>query len=484
MLLLTGRQESAHKAADEECNSTTDEDVPSKCDWCESPNAEDNSQAGEHADGGAGAVGFLVERAEKKEAEKTAEGKRGDGEARFKERTPGHEAEGDQNGAPDECHAAGETEKLLRIGLMAPETGEIENRGSSERIERPASVGHGDSEDRGEKNSGEAGGHFADEEGGQDGVGALTGCEQRSVLRKDEEKHADEKKKRELKKYDKAGRNECSAAVAFIFCGEKTLDDSLVGAVACHGKKSAADEAGPERVFGGKGKGEIEELKFVAGNGGDLGDFGPTAGNAVEKKEESDGAAGEIQEELGDIGPDDGFHAAFEGVKDCEGDDEEDSEAFGCAEDDADHERDGGDANTFGNGARDEKGGGCERAHAWAEAFFDERVGSEEFAAEIAGEEKQHDENAADEIAEDELKKGEIAAVGDGGCTDDGERGGFRGNDGEGDGPPRRSAAAEEVIADILLAAAEIDAECGDGKEVGKDDDEVEGMDVHEVRRG
>ena len=165
--------------------------------------------------------------------------------------------------------------------------------------------------------------------------------------------------------------------------------------------------------------------------GGDLGDFGPSAGDAVEQNPKRYGAASEIEEELRDVCPDDGFHAAFEGVEDGEGDDDEDGEVFRGAEDHADDERDGGDADAFGDGARDEESAGGDGAHFFAEAFFDERVGGEKLAAKIAGEEEEDDQDSADQIADDQLKEGQVTGVGDGGSADDGERGGFCGDDGE-----------------------------------------------------
>ena len=42
---------------------------------------------------------------------------------------------------------------------------------------------------------------------------------------------------------------------------------------------------------------EIEELQFVAGGGGDLCDFGPAAGDAVEQDAEGYGASGQIEQQ-------------------------------------------------------------------------------------------------------------------------------------------------------------------------------------------
>jgi len=98
------------------------------------------------------------------------------------------------------------------------------------------------------------------------------------VLREDVKADADEKKNGELKQNDYAAGQQSAAAVFFIFCGEKALDDGLIGAVAGHGEECAADEAGPERIFCREVPGKIEDLQFVACGCGDLRNFGPSAG--------------------------------------------------------------------------------------------------------------------------------------------------------------------------------------------------------------
>jgi hypothetical protein len=88
------------------------------------------------------------------------------------------------------------------------------------------------------------------------------------------------------------------------------------------------------------------------------------------------------------------------------------------------------------------------------------------------------------------LDEGEVAGVGDCGCADDGQRGGFGGDDGESEGPPRGGFAAEEVVegdgAAIALAgndgffsAPEAHAKRGYGQEVGDDDGQVEWVNAH-----
>ena len=308
------------------------------------------------------------------------------------------------------------------------------------------------------------------------------------MLREDVEQDADQKKNCELDQDDHAAGEESAAAVFFVAGGEEPLHDGLVSAVAGHGQEGAADQTGPERVFGGEVEGEIENLKFVAGGCGDLCDFVPAAGNSVEEEPESCGAAGEIEEELGDVGPDDGGHAAFESVENGESDDDDDGEVLRSSENDADDQGDGGDAHAFGDGTRDEEGAGGDGAHFFAETLFDDSVSGEKLATEVAGEEQEDDQDSADEIADDELNEGEVRGVGDGGRADDGERGGFRGDNGERERPPGGGAAAEKIVEtdgfagalrDGFFGAAEAHAERGYGEEVGDDDSEVNRVDAH-----
>ena len=89
---------------------------------------------------------------------------------------------------------------------------------------------------------------------------------------------------------------------------------------------------------------------------------------------------------LRDIGPDDRFHTAFEGVEQRESDDDHHGEMFGGAENHAEDQRDGGDAHAFGDGARNEERGGGDGAYSRAKTFFDESVGGNKISTEIAGE--------------------------------------------------------------------------------------------------
>src|SRR6266436_1155314 len=74
----------------------------------------------------------------------------------------------------------------------------------------------------------------------------------------------------------------------------QALHDGLIGAMAGHGEKRTADQAGPECVLGREVPGKVEDLQFVASRSGRLRDFCPAARNAVQQHEEGDGASGQV----------------------------------------------------------------------------------------------------------------------------------------------------------------------------------------------
>src|SRR5207249_12301984 len=93
--------------------------------------------------------------------------------------------------------------------------------------------------------------------------------------------HANQQKHGELDKHDAAAGEQGAAAVAFALRSEEALHDDLVGAVGGHGEKGAADESGPEGIFGGEFPGKTEKVEFVTGCGRYMGYFDRPAGDEV-----------------------------------------------------------------------------------------------------------------------------------------------------------------------------------------------------------
>jgi hypothetical protein len=95
------------------------------------------------------------------------------------------------------------SDALAVVGVGAEVHVEVDDRGGGEGVERGGEVGHGGGEDCGDEQAGDADGHLADDEGGEDAVGA---CEHRGVLAvEDVEACADQEEERELDEDDDAG---------------------------------------------------------------------------------------------------------------------------------------------------------------------------------------------------------------------------------------------------------------------------------------
>ena len=77
------------------------------------------------------------------------------------------------------------------------------------------------------------------------------------------------------------------------------------------------------------------------------------------------------------------------------------------------------------------------------------------------------------------MQEREISRKGQRRRADNRERRSFRGDDREGQRPPRRRASAQKIIADGALPAPERDAEQSDAGQVGDDDGKVQRGQAH-----
>ncbi len=250
-----------------------------------------------------------------------------------------------------------------------------------------------------------------------------------------------------------------------------------------HGEEGSSEDAGPEGVGLGEVEGEVEDGEFVGG-GGDGVDVLPAAGDVGAEGEDGDEGSADVDGHLDDVGPDDGGHAALEGVEEGEEGDDGDGEGVVGADGDADDDGDGEDADAFGSGSGEEEEAGGDFVEGRAEAAVDELVGGEHLAVEVFGEKEDGDDDAAEHVADDDLEEAEVSGEGYAGDGDDGEGGGFGGDDGEGDGPPGDGVVGEEVGLEGPVGGsgggsfAEAEAEEGDADEVDEDEREVEGAKV------
>ena len=113
--------------------------------------------------------------------------------------------------------------------------------------------------------------------------------------------------------------------LAQVAGGEHALHHQLIGSVRGHGEEGAAENSGPEGVGLGEVEGEVEEVELARGCC-DCVDLRPSAGDMGAEGDDGDDGSGDVDDHLHDVGPDDGGHAAFEGVEQREGGDDGDGE--------------------------------------------------------------------------------------------------------------------------------------------------------------
>ncbi len=104
------------------------------------------------------------------------------------------------------------------------------------------------------------------------------------------------------------------------------------------------------------------------------------------------------------------------------------------------------DADPFRSRTQKEKKKCGELMQPRAKSLADDFVCGQQFAAKIAGQENDADHDPAQEIAKDDLQESPVAGVGEAGHADDGQRAGFRGHDGERNGPPGNFAIGKKVV--------------------------------------
>ena len=153
-----------------------------------------------------------------------------------------------------------------------------------------------------------------------------------------------------------------------------------------------------------------------------------------------------IQPHLHHVGPDNGGHSAFERVNQGQGADDGDRYHVSRANRDAHHNRHGEDTDSFRCRAQEKKQKCCELMQVGTKALTNDLVGRQQFATKIAGQKNDAHHDPAQEVAENDFQKAPVSGVGESGHADDGQRTGFRGHDGEGNGPPGDPAIGEKVV--------------------------------------
>ncbi len=125
----------------------------------------------------------------------------------------------------------------------------------------------------------------------------------------DEQHHPDEEEQHELRKDDHAAPEQCLAGLPRILRAEVALHHQLVGAVGRRGEEGSPDEARPECITAGEGWREVEQLK-AACRAGHLPNLAPAPRDLPEQHDSGDHGPGRVDDQLRDVGPDNGCHAA------------------------------------------------------------------------------------------------------------------------------------------------------------------------------
>lgn len=217
----------------------------------------------------------------------------------------------------------------------------------------------------------------------------------------------------------------------------------------------------------------------MARGGRHLRHLGPSAWYAMQQNEKRNRATREVDQQLGHVGPDNRFHAALEGVKHGQGDDQHHRGTLRSPQHHADHQRNRRDAHALREHPGYQKRARCDGAHTRAESLFDQRVRGDAFAAKVAGKQQHDDQRAPHHVPEDELQKGEVPDVGNRRCADDGQRRSLGRNDGKCERPPGRCPSAQEVVASALLSAAKPNAQRCNAEQIHHHDRRVRRMYAH-----
>src|SRR5438876_7363163 len=95
------------------------------------------------------------------------------------------------------------------------------------------------------------------------------------------------------------------------------------------------------------------------------------------------------------------------------------------------------------------------------------------------GQQDEADDDSSHEISENYLQKCEVGVICQTWNADDGEGAGFRGHNGQSDGPPRNVAVGQEVVAKGALLLAETQSEQRNTREIDANDREIEVIQTH-----
>jgi hypothetical protein len=194
----------------------------------------------------------------------------------------------------------------------------------------------------------------------------------------------------------------------------------------------------------------------------------------AQQREEDHERAGDVDEHLDHVGPDDRGRSATDRVDDHRGAEDADRPRHRHAGDDRDDQGRREQADAVGERPRDQEEPRRHGADRRPETLLEQLVRRHQRPAEIPRQEHDADDDPADHVPGRELQERPVAGVGRRRHADERQRARFGRDDREADRPPGDRVVGQEVVLGVLLKLGEMRSENGDGDEVGGDDGVVD----------
>ena len=205
----------------------------------------------------------------------------------------------------------------------------------------------------------------------------------------------------------------------------------------------------------------------------------PASGHEMQNREQTHQRSADVDHGLHHIRPDHRRQPAFEGVDQRERRDDCDGGDLARPQCDGHHDRNRVNSHSLSRGPRHQKKAGSQRTQLLAEAAFNQLVRGVQIATEIMGQQNKADDDAAHDIAHHHLQKREIGVVSQTWNADDGERAGFRRDDGKCNRPPGNIPVRQKIVAQGALLLAEAQPEQSDPHQIERDDREIKLVQNH-----
>ncbi len=239
------------------------------------------------------------------------------------------------------------------------------------------------------------------------------------------------------------------------------------------GEKASSQQTSPKAVVALKKsrrerEPEIENLKFV--NGRSRGHhFRPPARNRVKDQEETQQRPSHIKKHLDYIGPDDRRHAAFERIEERQTEDHGDRGGLSRPQHNRDHDGYREYPHAFRQRAQQQECSSRESPDPPAKTAIHQFISGEHLTPKIVRKEEHGDDNAPEQISQNQLQEGEVTGKRQRGRPDHRQSTRFSRDNREGNRPPWRAPAAQEIILESRLFFLELRPEPGDKQQVGSD---------------